>query len=220
MVISKKTKVLDKAQLEELQGRVGQIESVADIELVLVIAKRSVSVGHMNVFVSALILMMVSVAMYVFDPFLIQIHSQYHVLFIILSVFLGYLLSQVDGVQRILTSDKDEIEAVGLMAELEYFRLKVGKTPHQNGILLYISVMERRAVILAGQKISMAMGQDQLQTLVTELTQNIAQKGFMKALHKILDRIRECMTERFPLSGPKFKNDLSDSVVLRRFQDE
>ena len=100
--------------------------------------------------------------------------------------FSAFLLSKIDWVCRLMTSERALKQAVWAHAELEFHRLGVTKTQARNGILLFVSVLEHRAVVLADEKLCQALDPSTWDGLLTDLLVEIGKgqmaKGFDNAI--------------------------------------
>ena len=88
-----------------------------------------------------------------------------------------------------------EVEAGAIQA---FFTEKLYRTSAQNGILLYISVFERRVWILADSGINEKIGQEQWQEIVDAVTSGIRKKRQAAAICEAVKRIGSILKEFYP----------------------
>src|SRR5665213_1800606 len=72
----------------------------------------------------------------------------------LLCIGAGWFASRFKSVRRILTPHKDRIQAVHRAAEATFHRLALYRARGDAGVLIYVSVEEREAVVLAGAGIA------------------------------------------------------------------
>ena len=70
------------------------------------------------------------------------------------AALLGAGLGRIGGLRRLLTPRRDRFVAVHRAAEVAFHRLNLHRARGEAGVLLFVSLEERRAVVLAGKGIS------------------------------------------------------------------
>jgi len=95
-----------------------------------------------------------------------------------------------------------------------FSRLKVWDTEHNNGVLIYLLLAERRIEILADRGLHIrtdgAVWQGITQQLSTSLQNGQYEVGLTQAIAAVGDLLRQ----HFPLAGRTKPNELPDAVVL------
>ncbi len=99
---------------------------------------------------------------------------------------------------------EEEVKAGAIQA---FFTEKLYRTRAQNGILLYISVFERRVWILADSGIIEKIGQEQWQEIVDAVTSGIRKKRQAAAICEAVNRIGAILKEFYP-----YEKDDSDEL--------
>ena len=85
-------------------------------------------------------------------------------------------------------------------------------TGSRTGVLLFVSLAERYAEVIADSEISKLVGQDEWNGIVKDLTEGARRKQLADALVTAVERSGELLQNHFPADG-KPKNELPDHVV-------
>lgn len=206
---------LSEAQIKEISQAVQTAESKTSGEIVPVIVKRSSAVGHVPLILTLILLLstLVLELPFVDHPIL----QPWLFLWPLIGIFY-YIISQPLArsfwLQRILTLNSDEEMQVTRRAELEFFLNRVNKTQNSTGILIFISVMERRAVILADEGIAKKMGPEVWKSQVEKLTAKLRQGQWNQAFLEAIEDCGSLLSTHFPTTGHS-RNELSNQLVIK-----
>lgn len=198
-------------ELKELEREIVQAEKSTSGEIRLIIARRSSVVGHVSTVLTLQLLLL-------FVAFLQWRLEVLYTLIIVAGMtcifLLGMGLSKLPVVQRILTNREDLSQQVWNRAVREFYELGMHKTREQTGILIFVSLMERQAVVLADSGIASRLPQDTwedvIQTALSGSRTGRWQEGLAAA-------IRECgrlLHDQFPVS-PTDRNELTNRVLVK-----
>ncbi len=192
-------KYLSEAEVQGISSLIAQAEAKSQGEIVPMIVRRSSAIGHVRM----LLTLFLSVLFFV-----IEIPSQGFFAnhwFITLSPLVVFVFWAVAGIlakipswQRILTSEADKNQQVWQRAELEFSRHKMQNTIQQTGILIFVSVMERKAVILADLGISQSTPPETWKNLVEELTIHLKAGHWGKGFEKAIQEAGKILAEKIP----------------------
>ena len=129
----------------------------------------------------------------------------------------GFLLvpTIINRLPRLLfmfVSEEHRSAAVDRAVSLLYGKHEVSHTEERVGMLLYLSLAERKFVIMADRGIVKVLGQDGLEELTKEATESLARGEHGKAFIKVLQSATERLKGDFPhLEGDQ--NELSDHLL-------
>jgi putative membrane protein len=211
--------ILDHDGAKKIAEAVKSVEASTIGEIVPMIVRRSSTVGHVFYsIVLAFFSLFLFLELFFYKQFLSFSYSYYWLTACYIIVFpIAYLFSQFMWVQRFFVSEKDELMQVMARAELEFYRQKINGANSRAGILLFVSLMEHKAVVLADISVSQKLPNETwdkiVQTLVLGIKNREAVSGFEKA-------ISECgviLKEKLPAngSGTKKSNELSDLLIIK-----
>ena len=94
--------------------------------------------------------------------------------------------------------------------------LRVWDTEHNNGVLIYLLLAERRIEVLADRGLMHKLDDaDQWEKLVAQLSDHLAQHNLEAGLQAAIDQIGQLLQRHYPLrQGQSNPNELPDSIVL------
>jgi putative membrane protein len=122
------------------------------------------------------------------------------------------LCSRIAWLRRLFTPAVQMREEVSQTARSVFFDNRVHHTHGGGGLLIYISLFEHRAVILADRQIMEALGQPRLDELCHTLTDQLHQDRPTEALCQTIQAAGEMLQSALPRS-PGDVNELPDSLV-------
>lgn len=202
----------------ESEQKISQAVQVAELqtsgEIVPVIIRKSSATGHIPLiltlilFLLTFLLALTNEALFFQKPWVwlwpIWLFCEY-----VLSIFLAKLAF----LQKWFVPEEDQQFQVFNRAHMEFYINHLHKTQQKTGVLIFVSVMERKAIILADEGISQKIPQSQwndiIKILIHDMKCNQWEKGFLTAIQKI----GLLLKEHFPHQGPH-QNELSNKLVI------
>lgn len=141
----------------------------------------------------------------------------YHPGWTIVSVLAAYALGNFIGrfprIIRLLTSDKRMAMKVRLRAERAFYEQGLHKTKEGTGVLIFLSLLERRVEILADRIIDARVPPGTWDTLVHDLVQGIRADRQTDAFCKVIARCGDLLAIHFPACGGDNPNELPDELI-------
>ena len=136
----------------------------------------------------------------------------------IVAIVVGFVLgavsaSRVPALRRLFTSAAEMRAEVQLRARAVFFDRRVHHTACATGILLYVSMTERMAVVLADQAVTDALGQSQLDTICHEFTQRLHAGQPIAALAETIRDVGQQLAKPLQRAADD-TNELSDALVV------
>jgi len=95
---------------------------------------------------------------------------------------------------------------------MSFFTEKLYKTKAENGILLYISVLEQRVWVLGDRGINEKIDRQRWQDIVSLVTDGVKNKQQCEAICAAITRIGEILEQQFPIE-PDDKNELHNLII-------
>lgn len=111
-------------------------------------------------------------------------------------------------------SQKDQEIAVQKRAIKEYKLLGIGNTRDDTGVLIMISLEERKVRVLAGEAINLLVPPTTWATVANCITDSIKTNLHAKGICAAINNIGMHLTEYFPIK-PDDTNEISNSVVIK-----
>ncbi len=204
------------AEHEQIETAVKQAETKTAGEVVPMVVRRSSTVGHVPI----ILLFAFSLLFFVFDIDYWQTEwiALPHWLLIIIDLFalvlLVRVLSPLPWVERMLTPKDDQALQVEQRAINEFYNHRLDHTEHATGILIYVSLMEHRAVVLGDQAISKKIPQDKWQETVDRLLKGVKRKNLAQGFSEAIGLCGEILEEHFPIQ-PNDKNELRNQLIVK-----
>lgn len=207
--------LLSEKELKELSEVIGEVEKNTSGELRLILVRQSSQASHAF---PLLTLMLVCLS-------LIYLWSSRHLLMLgdttwllptVLcgALILGYLFSRMPSVRRNLTRARDLEHQTLMRAELEFHREGLGATADKTGILIFLSLFERQAVVLADKGIAAKIEPVVWEEVVGLVLEGVRKNKLRANLEQALRRCGEILAKDFP-SKPGDKNELPNHVLVK-----
>ncbi len=208
-------KQLDKDSVQRIEQAIKAAETKTAGEIVPMIVRRSSTIGHVP-----LVLLSLLVALYmVFDGPGWQYenlgaHWAWYLVDTAALLALSTLLSRMPLVQRILTARDDQLAQVDMRAELEYYESNISHTKDATGVLLFVSLLEHRAIVLADravdERVDSEVWEDVCDLLVEGMKKGEVERGFIAAI----ERCGEILAAEFPAKSDD-TNELYDTLIIK-----
>lgn len=204
---------IKKMETKKIERAIDEFESEVDFELVPVISERSSYVEHIG-WVISLLLLILSMGLidYGFQESWVN-RTIYYLLAPIVSVILGHLIDKSDVVDRFFISKKERTRQVYEKAQRIFFLKRLDQTKSHHALLLYVSVMERRIVILPDPKMKL-QNLDELQikllkTVQTAFKSGRYEQGFLDAITLLKTELKP----KFPQINKNHENQIPNKLI-------
>lgn len=133
---------------------------------------------------------------------------------LVFAASLAWALSELPFVVRMISQTNDIRSQVWNRAELEFYREGLAKTKGRTGILLFISVLERQAVVLADEGIAKKLPQNYWENVVSLLLEGPRKGDWPGALERALRECGRILSDHFPAQG-RLINELPNAVIVK-----
>ena len=196
----------DQAASENIAAAVRDIEKATDAEVVIVVRGRSASYRHADYLFGAL-LAFVGLLFVLFSPF--DFHTYWVPFDVALLFAVGALVSfRSDTLRRFLTTDSFRTKAARAGAAAMFYEAGIANTHAENGLLIYLSLLERKMEVIADRGILKAVPPLKWNHSVFELKE-VAQKCEPEDLINALRNLGAVLAEHLPATGEN-PNELAD----------
>ena len=200
------TRKFDKEASEAITGAVREIEKQTDAELVIVIRGRSGHYRHADYLCGSL-LAFVGLLFFLFSPF--TIHEWLVTIEVVLLFALGaFLCSRWASLRRLLTSKEFRANAARQGAAAMFYEAGIANTRAENGLLIYVSLLEQHIEIFADRGVLKAMPPLEWNTSIHEL-KNLATNCEPDKLIASLKNLGKVLASHMPATGEN-PNELVD----------
>ena len=208
-------RILGNDGAERIEVAIAEAESRTSGEIVPILVRRSSTVGHVPLVCFTLLLLCV----YLIDlpAMLVELGGPYWAWLgacWLVAGFLALVLQRFDVVERFLTSRIDQTQQVDLRAQIEFYELGVSQTEDRTGILLFVSLMEHRAVVLADHSIAEKLDARVWQELVDLMIQGVKRGDLAAGMTQAIQRCGDLLSSHFPISEDD-ANELHDHLIVK-----
>ncbi|HKQ99171.1 MAG TPA: hypothetical protein VJT09_00780, partial [Pyrinomonadaceae bacterium] len=175
----------DQSSCDQLADCVREIEAQTDAEIVIAVRARSGNYRHADYLCGAL-LAFLGLLFLLFSPF--DFRHYFVAIDVVLLFALGsYLCSRSSALRRLLSSKEYRAEAVRTGAAAMFYEAGIANTDAEMGVLIYLSLLERRLEMIADRGVLKAMPPLEWNERVYELHR----AGRIPELDTIRQRIQE-----------------------------
>jgi putative membrane protein len=123
------------------------------------------------------------------------------------------LAHQLSFLRRLFTPRSEQRAEVERAAREVFFDRRVHHTQGGSGLLIYVSLLEHMAVVLADEQVLEKLGQQRLDTLCNELVARLRKGAPTEALCHTIDQAGLALAEALPRLSTD-RNELSDALVV------
>src|SRR5437660_8137616 len=196
----------DQTSSDALARAVRDIEKDTDAEIVIVVRGRSGTYRHADYLCGAIVAL-AGLIFVLFSPF--EFHT-YWVPFDVVVLFIAaaFVSSRTDAIRRALTSKDFRAKAARTGAAAMFYEAGIANTSAENGLLIYLSLLERRLEVIADRGILKAVPALKWNNSVFEL-KRIGRKPEPENLIKGVRDLGCLLAEHLPASGEN-PNELPD----------
>ena len=198
----------------KIEEAVKAAEKKTSAEIVPVIVGRSSTIGHvfplLFLFLSCLFLL--SPIWEGFNEIWGGATLQRIFSFVILFVF-AWGLSRLKFVQRFCVSKADMEQQAAQRAELEYSQRVLSRTKDQTGVLLMISLLEKRSFLIAEKGVNEHFPEGTWEKALTKLSKLAHKEGIELAFCDALNDLSDQLSEKLPIQEDD-TNEISNELII------
>lgn len=196
----------DKSAGDKIAGAIREIEKQTDAEMVVVVRGRSGNYLHADYLFGAVVAL-IGLVFVLFSP--IEFHT-YWIPFDVVVLFIAgaWVSSRGNWIRRTFTTKKFRANAARVGASAMFYEAGIANTSRENGMLVYLSLLERRLEVIADRGILKAVPPLKWNQCVFELHQ----VGREATPQKFIDGLRmtgKLLAEHLPATGEN-PNELAD----------
>lgn len=131
--------------------------------------------------------------------------------FMVILIF--YLLANIPFINRLIVSKKLMTQKVNERAVRYFMESGTVNTREHTGILIFMSLLERRVELLADRGIARKIPQQQWESIIEHITTGIKSGRFTQHLIEALQRCGDLLSEHFPARSDDI-NELGDDMEI------
>ena len=131
--------------------------------------------------------------------------------FIVITLF--YFIGNISSIDRLIVPKKIRDQKVQERATRYFMESGVYNTKDRTGILIFISIMERRVELLADSGINEKISPEKWQNIVDNIIKGIKHKDIASHLTESINKCGDLLAEHFPIQADD-KNELTDDIDI------
>ena len=194
---------------ERISAAVQRAEGATSGEIVCVLARRSADTGALALLVAALLALALPWALMVFTALPLQ-----EILGLQLALFVGLAVLLSMPPLAVLLLPRSVRRAAAHRAALEQFVARgMGRTGGRTGVLIFVSLAERYARIVADEAITARVPQSEWQDAVDALIGHMREDRIADGYVEAIERCGRVLAAHFP-RRPDDRNELPDRIYL------
>ncbi|MEX0793249.1 MAG: hypothetical protein WD045_08950 [Pirellulaceae bacterium] len=142
----------------------------------------------------------------------------WHLVVLIAAMVVGFLVgallaARIAPLRRLFTPKAEQAEEVDRRAREMFFDNRIHHTTGASGLLLYVSLLEHRAAIIADQAVLNVLGQDQLDALCEKFTTLLHSGTPTEALCDTIAQLGERLAKDLPRTE-SYVDQLPNALVV------
>jgi putative membrane protein len=122
------------------------------------------------------------------------------------------VVKHVPRLKRWFISGKEMEEEVREAAHIQFFRKGLYRTAEETGVLIYVSVFERRVWVLGDRAINAVIPETRWNSTVTTIVQAIKEGRPTEGICQAVGEVGRILHEKFPIK-PSDQNELRNLIV-------
>lgn len=198
-------KKISKQFKQDIESLVAEIETKTTGEIVPVVLERSDSYPSAHFRLAVVLSLILPVTLY-FAP--IPIHDPIWFLAAQgLGIALGLLLAFLPKLKRMMLTKGQMNEEVYQRAIQAYYEHGVANTQDRDGVLIFISMLEHRALILADIGIAAKVDNDQWNMILKDGLLALKKNNLHEALLGLINATGDKLTQHFPKNSKEFADN-------------
>lgn len=206
---------LSASDLTDIESAIQKAEEHTNGEIVPVIVRRSSAVGHVPLTLTLLITLLIVILEIPYSEWLwVKPWVWLWPVLIVVIYYVSTLLAQSKFIQKVFVPEKDEVNQVHRRAHLEYYLNRINRTKGGTGILIFVSVMEKKAVILADEGIAKKLPATTWDDVLEEMRSHLHDGRWAHGYQKAIERCGDLLKEHFPMQG-SLENELTNHLIIK-----
>jgi putative membrane protein len=200
----------DKAAGDAIGAAIREIESKTNAEVVVAVRGRSGTYRHADYLFGSIIALL-GLLFVLFSPF--DFHA-YWIPFDVIALFVAgaFVSSRGDWIRHLLTTQKFRARAARSAAAAMFYEAGIANTSAENGLLIYLSLLERQMEVIADRGILKAVPALKWNEAVFEL-KRLAETPDPEKLISALRALGLLLAEHLPPLGEN-ANELADGPSI------
>lgn len=209
-------KYLSDDEIEKISQAVSRAEGGTRAEIVPMIVKSSSAIGHLPMMITSSLGFMLTLALLPFYDQVATAGGVYLFPAVLLAIFmLSFPLSRWPALQRFLIPDFDEELQVRRRAIAEFALSRVSRHERRKGVLIFVSIMERKAVVLPDQGLEGRCPPELWVEVADLLGAELRRGRWLTAFERAIERCGQILAEAAPRQDGGNHDQLANGLVIK-----
>lgn len=209
-VVKKLKNKIDSAKIE---AAITEFEKHVDFELVPVITPKSSYTDHIGWMISLILLLVFVSTIDLFFQSSWASKTNYYIAAPFLAVILGHLIDKSDWIDRFFITKAERLRQCYEKAQRIFFLKQLHELKSHNSIVLFVSVMEKKIIVLPDPRLKLegldTLQQDLVKVISQEFSHGRYEVGFLKAIAFL----QANLTGPFPKKTQNSENQVSNKLI-------
>jgi putative membrane protein len=208
------TQYANENDLREIETAVAAAEARTAGEIVPMVVRESSFSGHVPYIVTLLLFAFFMIVLPVVAWRLPGPPWAWDVAAAAFSCAIGWMSARSSALRRLFTPIHDQALSVFHRAQLEFHETGIPATTGKTGVLIFVSLQERRAVILGDQAISSHIKPDAWVEIVNGLLAQMRAGKMREGFTSAIAKVGEVLAREFPIQ-PGDVNELPNTLIVK-----
>ncbi len=206
---------LSDEELARIEQTISRVEESTSGEIVPVIVRRSSAVGHVPLSLTLVLTLLLVIVELPFSDWLwVTPWVWLWPVLIVLIYGVSHFLAKMKWIQKIFVPERDEVDSVHQRAHLEFYLNRIHRTEHGTGILIFVSVMEKKAVVLADEGISKKLPKEHWDEVLGTLGRHLHAGQWGQGFVEAIEICGKDLQTHFP-SAASSQNELKNHLIIK-----
>lgn len=207
---------LSEKDKEQVRAAVGRVEQQTAGEIVPMVTSESADYPLANVSGATVFALPIALLLTPAVGGMLWVGDQnmwvFLLIFAVLYAALYFGIDHIPALKRLFVSKDEMEEAVESAAMSEFYRQGLYRTRDATGVLIYISVFEKKVWVIADRGINKKVGTDQWNGIVSHIVEGIKQNRQTAAICEAIEMVGDLLKDYFPVR-PDDEDELSNLIL-------
>lgn len=198
---------------KKIENAITDFESQVNCELIPVITPKSCYVEHIGWMISLLLLLLfIFVVDLFFQDSWVNL-TWFYVASPFIAILVGHLLDKSDWLDRWFISKHEQKRQVYEKAQRLFFLKRLNETKTHNAMMIFISVLEKRIVLLPDHRLQLTNINDIQDKLLQTLKREFKSSNFEDGLLKAIQLLKEELKDKLPKNKQNSENEVPNKLI-------
>lgn len=209
-------KFMKPKDLDDVAQSVLEAEKLTSAEICPMVVRSSSTVGYIAplIFLMSLCLCLLCIDIFSVPVFNYDKWGLGYLAIVFICLIIAKTFSVLPPIQRFFLIYQDTIIQVHRRAESEFYLHKLYMTSNRSGILLMVSLLEKKVVVLADETIAKSLPKNTWDDLIKLVVEQIKKDNLSSGLVLGVSHMSQLLKDKFPIQLSD-KNELSDKLIIK-----